>query len=170
MTYTVAYAGRTSHWLLLGLVILWPACAYQTLGATEGSTYRASHCLFCPRVMQLAALRQLHSVQLRGGNDDGHADGSNNVPESPNHYPHIPTDELSEDERETLYMYRDVERQYYEGNLTPEARRQFDDWMAQQTAALQQGIRLIKSHAHRSVLLRTKIKTLTMCACKRVHA
>ena len=154
MTYTLGNAGRTSRWLSLGLVILWPAYAFQALGATEGTSYRACQCPFCPRVMHLASLRQLHSMQLRGGsNEDGQADTSNTVPESPNHYPHIPTDELSEDERETLYMYRDVERQYYEGNLTPEARQQFDDWMAKQTAALQEGVRFIQSHAHRFFFL-----------------
>ena len=80
-------------------------------------------------------------LALRGGSSGAPAataSSSEDVAEAekPDDFPHIPTDELDEDEREALHMFRDVERQYMNNELPLEARLQFDEWMAEQTLAL----------------------------------
>jgi len=138
-----AFHSRAVCWLSLGLVLIfWPAIAYPAPGAAEGSTNMAWEGHFSPNEVRLAALSRRHCMPLRGGSDeDARAEPSSNMAESPNEYPHIPTDELSEDERETLYMFRNVQRQYYEGGMSSGARQEFENWMATETAGLQQGMR-----------------------------
>ena len=76
-------------------------------------------------------------LRLRGGGDGELKD--DDVEEAPTEFPHIPTDELSEDERETLHMFRDVERQYHEGAMSPDARQHLEEWVARQSAELEHG-------------------------------
>jgi hypothetical protein len=60
-----------------------------------------------PELQRLACKQ----MRLRGGSDEA---------EEPVGCPDLSTDELSEDEREVLAQYREVERQYVENEMTPE--------------------------------------------------
>lgn len=71
---------------------------------------------------------------LRGGGED-----SSSAMEEPFEFPNVATDELSEDEQETLRQFREVERKYESNELLPEARRQFDRWMEVQAVNLRRG-------------------------------
>jgi len=128
--------------LVLALAILARACATasaagQTLRATErraaglGQRHATAPRVGCPRDPAR------HWLRLRGGGDEELKD--DDVAEAPTEFPHIPTDELSEDERETLHMFRDVERQYHEGAMSPDARQQLEEWVARQSAEIQYG-------------------------------
>ena len=123
----------------------WPwgarALVLGVLGATAGSGGEAGarrpavalHAGLAPQ--HAAHCRRLHPpLMLRGGGED-----SSSAMEEPFEFPNIPTDELSEDEQETLRQFRDVERKYESNELPPEARRQFDRWMEAQAVNLRRG-------------------------------
>ena len=129
------------------------ACCYAgmlsvivLLGPTEGGrTKRSLVSSSAPGGCALGVHRRSacnaiwHSrLRLRGGsvkNDEGASD----IAEDPLEFPHIPTDELSEDELETLRQFQDVERQYHENTIPVEARQEFEKWMEMQAVALKHG-------------------------------
>jgi hypothetical protein len=117
------------------------ALVLGVLGATAGSGGDAG--AHRPAVALHAGLAPQHGfrrrrppppLMLRGGGED-----SSSAMEEPFEFPNIPTDELSEDEQETLRQFRDVERKYESNELPPEARRQFDRWMEAQAVNLRRG-------------------------------
>jgi hypothetical protein len=117
------------------------ALVLGVLGATAGSggvagARQPAVALSTPLAPQHAAHRRLPPplLMLRGGGED-----SSSAMEEPFEFPNIPTDELSEDEQETLRQFRDVERKYENNELPPEARRQFDRWMEAQAVNLRRG-------------------------------
>jgi hypothetical protein len=117
------------------------ALVLGVLGATAGSggvagAGQPAVALSTPLAPQHAAHRRLPPplLMLRGGGED-----SSSAMEEPFEFPNIPTDELSEDEQETLRQFRDVERKYENNELPPEARRQFDRWMEAQAVNLRRG-------------------------------
>ena len=115
------------------------------LGPTEGGrTKRSPVSSSVPGGFALGVHRRSacnaiwHSrLRLRGGVQ--HDEAASDTAEDPLEFPHIPTDELSEDELETLRQFQDVERQYHENTIPVEARQEFEKWMEMQAVALKHG-------------------------------
>ena len=126
------YAGMLSIIVLLG-----PTEGGRTKRSPVSSSVPGGCALGVHRRSVCNAIWHSH-LRLRGGSVQ-HDEEASDIAEDPLEFPHIPTDELSEDELETLRQFQDVERQYHENTMPVEARQEFEKWMEMQAVALKHG-------------------------------